>query len=91
MGLMARTIQPRRSEWPPAGCASGAGLAAGLPFGDTDRLPLGNRPDRPQSAEFSVQRRWHGGMMLADCPGAGRVRDNALHGSAEGSWRRTHA
>ena len=88
--LMARTTQPRRSEGPPAGCAFGIGMAAGLPFGATHPLPLGNRPARPQSAGVSVQRRWHGGMMLTDCPGASRVRENRMHGSAGGSWRRTH-
>ncbi len=91
VALMARTTQPRRSEGPPAGCAFGIGLAAGLPFGAIYPLPLGTRPDRPQNAGDSVQRRWHGGMRLTDCPGASRVRENRMHGSAGGSWRRTHA
>ncbi len=90
VALMVRTTQPRRSEGPPAGCAFGIGLAAGLPFGTTYPLPLGTRPDRPQNAGASIQRRWHGGMRLADCPGASRVRENRMHGSAGGSWRRTH-
>jgi hypothetical protein len=90
VALMARTTQPRRSEGPLAGCAFGIGMAAGLPFGATYPLPLGTRPDRPQDAGASVQRRWHGGMRLTDCPGASRVRENRMHGSAGGRWRRAH-
>ena len=90
VALMARTTQPHRSEGPPAGCAFGTGMAAGLPFGATHPLPSGTWPDRPRNAGASVQRRWHGGMMLADRPGASRVRENRMPGSAGGRWRRTH-
>ena len=89
--VMVRTTQPHRSEGPPAGCAFGIGLAAGLPFGATHPLPSGDRPDRPRNAWASVQRRWHGGMVLVDCSGASRVRENRMHGSGGGCWRRTHA
>lgn len=51
----------------------------------------GNRADRPQGAGSSVQCRWRGGMMLTDVPGASRVREDRMHGSAAASWRRTHA
>ena len=89
--LMARTTQPRRSDGAPAVCGFGIGMAAGLFFGATCPLLLGNRPDRPQSAGASGQRRWRSGRMLADCPVGTRVRENRMHGSAGGSWRRTHA
>ncbi len=91
VAMRARTTQPRRSEGPPAGCAFGIGLTAGLPSGATHPLPLGNWPERPQHAGVRVQRRWQGGMRLTDCPGASRVRENRMHGSAGGRWRRTHA
>ena len=90
VAMRVRTTQPRRSEGPPAGCAFGIGMAAGLPFGAIHPLPSGNRPDRPRNAGVSVQRRWHSGMRLTDCPGASRVREHRMHGSAGGRWRRTH-
>ena len=87
VALMTRTTQARRSDGPPARCALGTGMAAGLPLDAIHSLPSGNRSGRPRSAWIGVQRRWHGDMMLTDCPGASRARVNCLHGSGGGCWR----
>ena len=89
--VTVRTTQPHWSEGPPAECAFGTGLAAGLPMWTTNPLPVGNRPDRPRNAWASIQRSWHGGVVLAACPGASRVREKRMQGSGRGCWGRARA
>ncbi len=58
--------------------------AAGLPKGLSPAGPrLGGKV-----AWARGQRWWHSGMPRADCTGASRVRENRMHGSERGGWKR---
>lgn len=81
----------RLSEGPLAGCAIRAETAAGLLIA-IHPLPFqGARSMDCAIAGGNGQRLWQGGMLLVDCPGASRVRENLMHGSGGGCWKRCAA
>ena len=64
-----------RSQGPPARCA-------------VTQRPRPRAEEPRRSLWISRQHFWQGGMWLVDCLGESRVRENFMHGSGRGCWKR---